>query len=118
VLCAVDFAARSIQISLEIAAFPPAQSVARPAIDPFFRANRGLVCAQPVQFSPREFIVVAAISDALDLPVLPRVDAFRALGSRLILREGAQRCRDHEPKRHGDDSSNQHASSLGHWLSV
>src|SRR5262245_25085404 len=117
VLRAVDLAAGSIQISLEISAFRAIQSIARLAIHPFLRANRGLVGAQPVQFTPRELIVLPAISDALHLAVFAGIDASRPLGSRLVLREGAQGSREHESKGHRDDSSNQHASSFGHWLS-
>jgi len=117
-LGAVDLAAGLIQISLEIPAFPAVQPISGLAVDAFFRANGGLIGAQPVQLTSRELIILPAIPDALYLMVFAGIDASRPLGWRLILREGTQRRREHESKSHSDDSSNQHASSFGHWLSV
>jgi hypothetical protein len=114
----IDFAAGSIEISLEIPAFPAVQSVTGPAVDAFLGANGGLVGTQPVQLPARELVILPAVPDALNLAMFPGIDAPRPLIGRLILREGAQRPREHESKCHRDNSSNQHASSFGHWLSV
>jgi hypothetical protein len=116
-LRAIYFAAGSIQISLQIPAFLTVQSVAGPAVNAFLGANGGLVGAQPVQFASRELIVLPVILDPLDLTMFPGIDASRPLGRGLILCDGVQRCRERESKSHRDDSSNQHASSFGHWLS-
>jgi len=65
-----------------------------------------------------ELVILAAVPDALHLAMFPGIYASRPLDRCLILRKGAQRRRDHESKGQSDDSSNQHASSFGHWLSV
>jgi hypothetical protein len=115
-LCPVNLAAGSIQVSLKVAAFRPVQSIPGSAIDTFLRANGGFVGAQPVQFAAREIPVLPAVPDAQHLSVLTDIDASSLRCRRLILREGAQRTSERDSKGHGDDTSNQHASPFRHWL--
>jgi hypothetical protein len=116
VLRSGDLAAGSIQISLEIPAFPAVQSITRSSVHAFLGADGRFVAAKPVQFTPGELIVLAAFSDAQHLTVFTGIDPSRPLGRRLILREGAQGAQKRESKGRSHDTSNQHASSFGHWL--
>jgi hypothetical protein len=114
-----DLAARPAQISLKIAAFPAVQPIAGSAVDAFLGADGGFVGAQAVQLAAGQLMVLPAVPDAQYLAMLASVDSTGVLLSRcLILRERAYGARKGESKRHHDDSSNQHASSFGHWLPV
>jgi hypothetical protein len=115
---AVDFSARPAQVSLKIAPFPAVQPIAGPAVHAFLGADGGFVGAQAVQLAAGQLIVLPAIPDAQHLAMLASVDSTGVLSRCLILRERASGARKGKSKRYHDDSSNQHASSFGHWLPV
>ena len=56
---AFDLAARLVEIFLQIFDFRLGETVAGPAIDFFFRPDRGLVGLQPVGLGLREFFCFA-----------------------------------------------------------
>jgi hypothetical protein len=60
---------------LEIAALPPIEPVARPAVHAFFGPKRRLVSSEAIQFSVGDFAASDARNDAGGLPALSGIDA-------------------------------------------
>src|SRR5581483_8065946 len=99
VLRAVNFAARLVQVVLEVASFACVETAAGPAVDTFFGANAGFVGLQLVELAAGQLFVLDAVPDSLRLPMLSRVDP-RARMRRTVRGRGACRC----GKRHRDES--------------
>src|SRR5262245_5362062 len=102
VLGAVDLAARSGQIALEIAAFPGTQAVAAPAVDALLRANRHLVRPDAIELAAVDVAVAHAVADPRRLTRFTRVDA----PAMRRLRTHERGRREQTTQRNGGDGSN------------
>lgn len=75
VLGSINLPAAPAQVASEIAALPPIEPIARPAVHAFFRPNRGFVGSEPVEFPSRDSAASDARADAGGLSVLSGIHA-------------------------------------------
>jgi len=79
----VDFAARLVEILLEIFSFAFVEAAAGLPVDPLLGAHRRFVGLQLVQFTLRELAIFLPVSDPRLLPSFPRIHAHaRMVGIR------------------------------------
>jgi len=107
---AIDLAAGSVQIALQVAPLGAVQSIARASIHALFRSDRRFVRSQPVQLASRQFAVLPAVSDPRGLPPLARVDTSTMMRGRVgyVLSKREHGRREHESKRRRNNASNQY----------
>jgi hypothetical protein len=75
VLRSINLAAGPAQVASEIAALPPIEPIARPAVHAFFGPNRSFVGSEPVEFPSLDFAASDACADAGGLSVLSGIHA-------------------------------------------
>jgi hypothetical protein len=75
VLGSMNLPAGPAQVAAEIAALPPIEPIARPAVHAFFAPNRCFVGSEPVEFPSRDFAASDARADAGGLSVLSGIYA-------------------------------------------
>jgi hypothetical protein len=111
VLGSINLPARLAQVASEIAALPPIEPVAGPAVQALFGPNRGFATSEPVEFSSRDFAASDARADPGGLPMLSGIDASWVC-SDTVFAKGESRRGEDDCKRCCREISTEHSLLL------